>query len=122
MMQGTFHQSVRRGKAILSEESFLQRPGIDPNTDGHPSFPGSLSHPGNALPTADIAGVEAQPIHSLIDGFQSETIVEMDVGHEGDVNPLFNFPQFLRRFPVWNGNPYDFAPRILQKKNLGDGC
>jgi hypothetical protein len=37
----------------------------------------------------------------------------MDIGYEGEVNPFFNFPQFLRRFPVWNGYPHDFTPRLL---------
>ena len=75
----------------------------------HPVFP------------ADVAGVNADLIRPGLDTLQGQTIVKVNVHHEGQVDLFLDGPHGLGRRHVRHSHPDDLAPRRRQTADLGHG-
>ena len=70
------------------------------------------------LLSADIAGVDADGIHATLRTGNGVLVVEVDVRHQGNVDPLLEPVHRFRRRLVRNGHPDDLAPGLFQGQDL----
>ena len=69
---------------------------------------------------ADVAGVQPQAVNAAVEGLEGKLVVEVDVGHDGDVDLALDPSQRLGRLHVGDGAPDYLAPLLLQPTYLGD--
>ena len=67
---------------------FSRLPPVD--QDGHALLVAGIGHSLDAVVVADVAGVDANFIGTGIQRGQRGAVIKMDVGHDGDVDGLFN--------------------------------
>ena len=111
------------GKAPSAADAAHRRQAaeVDADADGNVAFPGRRYYLLNLLGVPQIAGIQAQAIHSAAGAFQGQLIVKMDVGNQGNLNPLFDFGHRPGRFQIGNGRADNVAAGFLQLVDLADG-
>ena len=62
----------------------LERAGVHADADRDAGFTGGVDDRIHAIHVADVAGVDAQRGGADARGFDGESVVEVDVGHNGD--------------------------------------
>src|SRR3990172_2821752 len=107
MAQRALDHPLSRRPGKFLQEIFLQGARIDPDTNGYFTVGGDFDYLLNAPAGANVAGIEAKPIHALFQSDHGELIVEMDVGDERNADLLSDFSQFFRRLPHRHGDPDD---------------
>src|SRR5258707_3299678 len=70
------------------------------------------------LLAADVAGVQAQAVHALLEGNEGELVVEVDVGHERDADLPLDLAELLGGVAHGHRAPHDVATRGLQRPDL----
>ena len=121
MPKGRIHQSLWRHAAIFRQQRLFQGPAVDPDADGD-MFPGAgHGHGLHPVFPADVAGVDADLIRPGLDALQRQTIVKVNVHHQGQVDLFLDGPHGLGRRHVRHSHPDDLAPRRSQAANLGHG-
>ena len=59
------------------------RAGIDPDPDGHARISAGLRDGADMGFAADVAGIDSDFIRARVHARQGESVVEMDIGHNG---------------------------------------
>ena len=121
LSQGAFHQRPGGDAAVLRPELPFQGAPVDAYPDGDAPGPAGVRHGLDLFLSPDVARVDADGVDAPLGALQGEFIVEVNVGHQGDGNPLLNLVHGHRRRLVWDGHPDDLAPGGLQGLNLGHG-
>ena len=80
------------GLAVFLQQVALQRAGIDADAHGAAVVLGRLHHLAHPVGRADIAGIDAQAGRARLGRLDRALVVEMDVGHERDLDALRRWP------------------------------
>ena len=70
------------------------------------------------LLAADVAGIEAQAVHALLERDERQLVVEVDVGDERNADLALDLAELLRRLAHRNGTAHDVAPGRLERPDL----
>ena len=95
MTHGALHQRFRRDAAVFLQHLLFQRAAVDAYANGDAPFTAGIRHGADALGCADVAGVDADLIHTLRGALQSQLIVKMDIRHQGDMDGRFDLTDGL---------------------------
>jgi hypothetical protein len=68
--------------AVLLVERGVERAAVHPDADGHPPVAALGGHGLDVLGLADVAGVEAQPLHTCFERGQGHAVLVVDVGDD----------------------------------------
>ncbi len=106
--------------AVTLQQFLLQRTGID--TDAHRTAMvlGRLNDVLHALRVADIAGIDPQARRARDGRLDGALVVEMNVGHDGNLGGLADRLHRSRGFFVRTGNAHDIGAGFLNPANLLD--
>ena len=111
------------GEAARYADAANRRQAAEVDADAYGHLP-SLRFQYNRLnffTVADIAGVKAKAVHAAFQGFQSQLVMEVDVGDKWDVYLPFDIGERLCRFHVWHGTAYYLAACFLDFADLPHG-
>ena len=101
--------------------SFSSEPGVDADPDGHPPLPRRPDDLADLGGGTDVAGIEAQAVDARFERGQRQTVVEVDVGDQGNAGAFPDLPERRCGRPVGNGQANDLGARPLQAADLGRG-
>ena len=122
--EGGLHHALVHGGWYLTLGQGRQRrqaARVHPHSNGHPTLAGFPHHGPYLLRVADVAGVEAQAVYPGLEGGQGQTVIEVDVGDDGNGAGAQDLGQGGRRFPVGHGHPYQLASQLGQLPDLAQG-
>ncbi len=120
MTQRGLYQRGRGWLAILFLQILFQRPGVHAYANRNPVVTGRIDHRLDAVFTADIAGVDAQAIHTQIGNSQGDLVVKMNISNQRHAGQLANLTKRLGRFHAGNRHPHDISTGSFQTLNLVD--
>ena len=112
------HESVGRREAVLLDQVHLQRAGVHADAAGHAGVAEGRNDLAELLLTADVAGIEPNLVNALLNRGQGVLVVEVDVGDQGDVDPLLDLPQHLGGVVVGNRNAGHLAAGLFEPIDL----
>ena len=92
---GGLDQGLGGGPAVLLVEVGVQRPGVDPDADGHASVACLGGYLLDLGLLAQVARVQAQPLHAGLQRGECHLVVEVDVGHDRHRRARHNVGQAL---------------------------
>src|SRR5690606_20890531 len=101
---------------------FFQGAGIHADPDGNILVTGRIHHRTDAIFPPDIAGVDAQAVDAFFRDRQRDLIVEMNISHQRDIDPLADFTKRIRRLHGRHRHPYDIHAGIFHATDLANGC
>src|SRR5665647_3826599 len=96
MLQSALHHRSSTGTLIFFQNRTLQGAAIHTDSDWDSLIFGSIGYRFHAYFTADIAWVDPKLIYPLLDRFQSQTVVKMNIRNNRKMDLLFDFPNRLR--------------------------
>src|SRR5450756_2931757 len=100
MLQSALHHGGSRGTLVFLQDRTLQGTAIHADPDRNALTLGSIGYRFDSLFAANIARVDSEFIYPLLDCFQSQTIVKMNICHDWKLDLLFYFPDCLSRFHI----------------------
>ena len=115
-------QRLGRGPAEALVELGVQRAGVDPDADGDAAVLGLLGHLLDLGLLAQVAGVEAQALHSGLQGGERHLVVEVDVGDDRHGRARHDVGQALGRLLLVARAAHDVGPGRRQRVDLGQGA
>ena len=120
-LRGGDHR-FRAGLAVLLQQVFFERSGINADADGAIVVFRGLDDFLHPLVRADVAGIDAQAGSAGGRRFNSAFVMEVDVGHHrrGDLPDDF-FQRFGRVF-IRAGHTDDIRTRLFHRVDLRHGC
>ncbi len=119
--KGAFHHCLRGSPFIFGQEIPLKRTSVDPNTDGNPPLLGHSDDILYSLSSPDRPWVNPYGVRSPFHGFDGQSVVEVDIGHQGECNSLPDLAESFTGHLIWDGHPHDFTSGGLQALDLGNG-
>ena len=119
LVAGRLHQRLGRGAAVLLVEVGVQRPGVDPDADGHAAVARLGGHLLDLGLLAQVARVEAQALHAGLERGQRHLVVEVDVGHDRHRRARDDVGQALGRRLLVAGAAHDVGAGRGQRVDLG---
>ena len=124
MAERAFHQRARI--ALVREGELCAQCRIDgavvhPHADGDAARLRRLRHLAHLVGVAQVAGIQAEFIHPLLDGGQGEAIVEVDIRHQRDVDLRFDGAQRVGGARIRHRHAHQFAAGFFQRMNLRHG-
>ena len=121
MAQGRFDQGVRAGAAVLREEPLLQGSGIHPDPQRRVPFQQGLEHHTEPAFASQVAGIDPDLVHPPLERGQSETVIEVDVRHEGHFEVILQKIERGQGLPVRDGHTHHLATRLDEAFGLVQG-
>src|SRR5512135_3620848 len=100
MPESALNDGLGSGMLILFEQAFFERTCVHSNTDWDAPVFTRVHHFGNFALSADVSGIDPEPVNALLRGFERKTIVEMDIGNQRDPRSLSDPAESFRRVPV----------------------
>ena len=113
MIQRTLHHGFRRGCAIFGKDVLFQAAAVHADADGDVLALAGVHHCLHAAVVANIAGVDANFVHTHVCTGQRGLIVKVDVRHDGDAHGVldrFDAPGVRR---AGTGHAQNLAARCL---------
>src|SRR5262249_39089155 len=104
--------------AVFFQQVLLQRAAVDADADRYPALGGELDHLLDAPALADVAGIEPEAVHALLERDERQLVIEMDVGDERDANAALDLAELFRCLAHRNGDAHNVAARRLQGPDL----
>ena len=105
-------EEILGGDDFLSlVDRFVQRTGIDADPDGGMMLLGFVDDRLDAVERADVPWVDADRLHPGFQASQSQPVIEMDVGHQGDLHPLLDFLEGEGVFHIEAGKAHQIGPK-----------
>ncbi len=120
-VQGALHDALCRDAAVFLQNGFLQGAAVDPHPDGNLPLFRRLHHGLHLVRAADVAGIDADFVRTVLHGGDGHLVVEMDVSHQRDMNLAFDLGQRPGGLPVRHRTADDLAARLLQPVDLRHG-
>src|SRR3989304_4426676 len=109
------------GLPCFASSSFSSEPALTPMRIGVWRSRAART-PLSSLPARpDIARIEAQAVHPLLERLERQPVVEVDVSNEGDADLGANRAPDGRGLPTGAGEPHHLTARRLQGPDLIDG-
>ena len=121
MAEGGVHQCLGGHAPVLGQQGLFQGPAVDADADGDVFAGAGLGHRLDPVRAADVARVDAHLVGPGGNAFQGQTIVKMDVHHQGQVNGFLDLPHGLGSSHGGHGHPNNLAPGGGQAADLGCG-
>ncbi len=90
MAHSGFQQRLRRRFTVFFLQILFQRSGVDADTDRNIFITSAVHYHANTLFITDIAWVDTQAIDAVFRHLQRDTIVEVNIGNQRDINLLFD--------------------------------
>ena len=118
LVAGRLHQRLGGGTAVLLVEVGVQGPRVDPDADRHAAVTGLGGHLLDLGLLAQVAGVQAQPLHTGFERRERHLVVEVDVGHDRHGRARDDVGQALGRRLLVTGTAHDVRSRRRQCVNL----
>ena len=119
MVQSALHHGLGHRGAVLGQDVLFQAAAVDPDPDG--DVPG-LAGPDHFLHPAvvpDVAGVDADFVHTHRRAGQGRPVVKVDIRHNGDVHRPFHRLDAFGILGGGAGHPQNLAARRLAPFGLG---
>ena len=110
--------ALGRGPAVLGEQVLLERAPVDTDPDRDLALLGQVHDFLHERRAADVAGVEPEAVHPLLERDQRELVVEMDVRDERDPDLALDLAEFLRRLAHRHRAADDVAAGRLERPDL----
>ena len=118
--EGALDEGLRAGSAVLCQQVFFDRPGVDADPQG-----GATGFRGGDdladLFTAQVSRVDPDGVGAVLHGGDGQAVVEVNIGDRGDPDRLPDGLDGCDGIVVENGNPDDLAAGLLEPSNLADG-
>ncbi len=121
MPQGRFDQRIRSRLAVLFLQIFFQRAGVDANADRDIHIPRFVHHRANALFPSDVAGIDAQTIHTQVRHPQGNAVIKVDIRHQGNIHLFADGSEGFGGLHARDRDAHDIRSGKLQALNLIDG-
>ena len=115
---GAFHHGGRRRPSVLLQEVLLQGTRIDPDADSNVSRLGRLDD-GTDSRSIRIARIDANPVGAVAHGRKGQTVVEVNVRNEGDMDLLPDGLDGRSGSLIPDGHADDLAAGPFQAPDLG---
>ena len=119
---GRLHQRLGRGPSVALVEIGMQRPGVDPDADGHTPVLGLGGHLLDLRLLAEIAGVEPQPLDAGRQRPERHLVVEVDVGDDRHRRAGHDVGQSLGRLLLVARAAHDVGTGRGQGVDLAEGA
>ena len=119
--EGALHHRVGTGFAVLLQKVPFQRAGVHADAHGAAVVPRRLHDLPDPRRRADVARIDTKARGAGLGRFDAAFVVEMDVGHEGDLGGLGDHLERPGGVLVGAGDADDVRARFLQLAHLGDG-
>ena len=118
LVKSTLDQSLRRHAAVFFHQIPLQGTGIDTDADWYLMFLRTSHHGVQLLLAADIARIDPDFVRPILHCRDRHAIVKMNVGHQRNMNALFDLSDRFCRRLIRHRAPDDLAASLLQPENL----
>ena len=86
VVERAFDHGFRHRGAVFGQDVFFEAAAVDADADGHVFGVAGVGHGLDVLVGADVAGVDADLVRPGVQRGERGAVVEMDVGHDGDVD------------------------------------
>jgi hypothetical protein len=116
--QRRFHHALRRRPAVPLQQVLLERSRVHADPDRDAALLGEADDLEHELLAADVAGVQAQPVHPLLEGDQRQLVVEVDVRDERNADLALDLAQLLRGLAHRHRAADDLATGGFQRPDL----
>src|SRR5712691_1389933 len=116
--EGRLHHAGRRRPAVLLEQVLLQRAAVDADADGNLALLGEVDDLLHEALAPDVAGIQSEPVHPLLEGDQGELVVEVDVGDERDADLALDLAELLGGLANGHRATHDLAAGRFQRPDL----
>ena len=97
---------------------FFQRAAVDPNANGNLLLSANIRHRFYPIVAADIARVDTDFINATLCRTQRQTVVKMNVRHQGHIHGVLDRLNQIQRRLVRNGKADYLAPGSCQRLGL----
>src|SRR5262249_2508999 len=105
------------GPPCCSSRSFSREPALTPIRIGILIL-GQVDDFLDEALAPDVAGIEAEPVHALLEGDERQLVVEVDVGDERDADLALDLAELLGRLSHGHRAAHDLAAGRLQRPDL----
>ena len=109
MVQCALHHGFRGGGAIFGKDMLFQTAAVHADADGNVLLLAGIHHRLHPVVVANVAGVDADLVHTHVRAGQSRLVVKVDVCHDGDVHRIFDGFDALCICRAGAGHPQDLA-------------
>ena len=120
MPPGALDERLRAGMAVFFQQPLFETSRIHADADRDMARAAGLGHSPDVFLAADVAGVDADLVNAARRRLERQTIVEMDVSHERDVDALLYGADSFGRAHVGDRHAHDIAARLLKGEDLAD--
>ena len=120
MVQGAFHHGLGHGRAVLCQDVLFQAAAVHTDADGDVLLLAGLHHGLDPVVVADVAGVDADLVHTNVGAGQRCLVVKVDIRHDGDVHRVLHGLDALGIRRAGAGHTQDLAARRLTALCLGN--
>src|SRR5215470_20022795 len=100
------------------QEILFQRSRVHADPDGDALVLGEVDDLLHEPLTADVAGIETQAVHALLEGDERELVIEMDVSDQGNADLPLDLAELLGGLADGHRAAYDLAAGGLQGPDL----
>lgn len=94
LAEGGGDESLGVVVSVFFDNIFGEGAGVDADADGNAGIFGGFGDLGDFPVGSDVAGIDADFIDALFDGFQREFVFEVNIGDERQGDSFFDFGQF----------------------------
>ena len=109
MVQGAFHHGLGHGRAVLCQDVLFQAAAVHTDADGDVLLLAGLHHGLDPVVVADVAGVDADLVHTNVGAGQRCLVVKVDIRHDGDAHRVLHGLDALGVGCAGAGHPQDLA-------------
>jgi hypothetical protein len=99
-----------------------QAPEVHADTNRHLTSLGLRYDLPHAVSVTDVPWVKSKTVDALVEGFERELIVEVNVGDKGDMDLPLNLTQGFGGLHVGHSATYDLATHVLKLMDLTNCC
>ncbi|CDN42671.1 hypothetical protein BN871_BS_00280 [Paenibacillus sp. P22] len=104
--------------AVLLQQMVFQGTCVDTDPNRNALVLAGFDDRFDFLAAADVAGIDADLVHPVLDRQQGKPIIEVNVGDERNMDAALDLLDRFRRFLVVDRNPDDLAAGFLQTEYL----
>jgi hypothetical protein len=122
LLQRRLDQGLGDRRPVTLEQVLVEGTGVDAHPDRDAPLTRLAGHGLDVLLLADVAGVEAQPLHPRLHRRQGELVLEVDVGDDRHRRAGDDLGQALGGFDVVAGDADDVGSGPAQGVDLGEGA
>ena len=120
MPPGALDERLRAGMAVFFQQPLFQAPRVHADADRDMALAAGLGHGPDVFLAADVAGVDADLVDAACRRLERQTIVEMDIADQRDMDAFLDGADGLGRAHVGDRHAHDVAARLLKGKDLAD--